>query len=86
MCAGSGGRSNKPERCKDCWAWREAGRVDARARKIEGWWAGGLTLREIADRLGWTKGHISHEIHRLREKGYSLPYRAGAKFPEQVAA
>lgn len=49
--------------------------VDSRGKQIERWWAEGLTLGEIAERLGWTEKHVGSELHRLREKGYELPYR-----------
>jgi hypothetical protein len=46
-------------------------------------------MMEIAQRLGWTQGHISYEIDALRAAGYDLPYRYGpgkrngTKYPEQ---
>jgi transposase len=80
--------SPKSSLCEGC----RVDEIDRRARQIEAWWGDGLKFREIADRLGWTVGHLSVEMDRLRSKGYHLPYRyklgrrAGAKFPEQVAA
>lgn len=69
-------------------------RVDSRARQIERWWGEGLKLKEIAAKLGWSEGHLSVEMHKLREKGYDLPYRRAVhntpdrkpRYPEQVAA
>lgn len=86
QCAGP----MKPEStlCQPC----HEDEVDRRARQIERWWAEGLTMAGICERLGWTMGHLAVEFHRLREKGYDLPYRyvegkrAGHKFPDQVAA
>jgi len=78
--------SHKSTLCEEC----RADEIDRRARQIEGLWAEGLPLKEIADRLGWTLDRLAYEMHRLREKGYELPYRydlnGNAKFPEQVAA
>jgi hypothetical protein len=78
--------------CRTCYELRRAEVVDERARRIVEWWAEGLTLKEIATKLGWTLGHIAQEFDRLREKGYDLPYRYrtgvrnATKFPDQVAA
>lgn len=79
------------KRCFVCHVFSEAERVEVRAHKIEEWWSEGLTLLEIADKLGWSKGHVSMEMHRLREQGYELPYRHQhhknlPRFPEQAAA
>jgi transposase len=63
--------------------------VDRRARRIEREWAAGRSMSEIAKGLGWTVNHLSRELHKLRERGYSLPYRhrlAEPRFPDQVAA
>lgn len=81
------GTKMKPESglCISC----HEDRRDARARKIEKWWEEGLTGPEICTRLGWTKEHLAVEMHRMREMGYSLPYRyrlSEPRFPEQVAA
>lgn len=43
--------------------------------EIEGWWAGGLTCREIGERLGITAGGASSLIVLLRDRGYDLPPR-----------
>ena len=45
-----------------------------RERTVE-LWRDGVTLREIADQLGWTVGHLAGEIHRMRETGWDLPFR-----------
>lgn len=77
------GTGRKGGICATC----RADEVDRRARQIERWWAEGLTLNEIADALGWSAGHVKHEFHLLREKGYDLPYRyslSKSRFPEQV--
>ncbi len=39
------------------------------------WWAEGLSCREICARLGWSLGHLTHEMSRMRRAGYDLPYR-----------
>jgi ribosomal protein S27E len=46
-----------------------------RAEQIVAWWAAGFTLAEIGMCFGWSKGHMSNEMYRLRAKGYDLPYR-----------
>jgi IS30 family transposase len=89
--AGSGYPGACERFCPTCWHLREAERVDKRARQIETWWADGWSLREIQDRLGWSKGHVAMEFHHLRALGYDLPYRRKhhknpPRFPDQVAA
>ena len=64
--------------CKPC----EAAAVHARRARVCGWWRDGLTLRQIAGRLGWTPNHLRAEVNRMRAAGYDLPYR---RTPEQVA-
>lgn len=92
MGAGSRCPSARPERCTVCDNARRVERVGLRGREIEAWWAEGLTMSEIAEKLGWTVNHLCSEFVRLRKKGFHLPYRytegrrAGSKFPEQVAA
>lgn len=54
-------------------------------------WDLGWTLNEIAEWLGWTRGHLGMEFDRLRAEGYDLPYRNRhhknpPKFAERVAA
>jgi DNA-binding CsgD family transcriptional regulator len=61
--------------CRPCWVAQEKERVHPRAEQIVAWWAEGRTLAEIGERLGWSKGHLSMEMHRLRAKGYDLPFR-----------
>jgi DNA-binding CsgD family transcriptional regulator len=59
-----------------------------RDRQIEVWWNEGLSMNEIADRLGWSRAHVQVELHKLRERGYHIPYRYALtrpRFPEQVA-
>lgn len=78
---------HKTTLCEGC----RTDQVEARRRQIETWWAGGLSLREVADELGWTLPRLSVEVHRMREYGYDLPYRNqhrsnAPRFPEQVAA
>lgn len=75
-------------KCRTCWELDEAERIEPRRRQIEEWWAEGLSLRAIAERLGWSRDHLSVEIHRMREAGYAVPYRNRGydRFPDQVAA
>jgi transposase len=83
---------NGATRCHPCYSAERLARTAERGHQIEGWWAEGLTQKQIAERLGWTVGHLCMEFHRLRSKGFDLPYRytegkrAGHKFPEQVSA
>jgi len=74
-CGGPTGKRHRERLCWSCWVEQEQERVRLRAEQIVAWWAEGLTLREIGERLGWSKGHLSMEMHRLRGKGYDLPYR-----------
>ena len=75
MRAGSRSVSHRPTRCRKCRTLAERTNVDDRAQRIERWWAEGLKLREIGERLGWTEAHVGVEIGRLRAKGYDLRYR-----------
>jgi hypothetical protein len=85
-----GSRWRRHARCFDCHASNVSRPVDTRGQQIERWWND--TIREIAGRLGWSLSHAAQEIHRLRAKGFKLPYRQAAgpsgerRFPEQVAA
>lgn len=94
-CPECGGEMNRGTgrhggKCAGC----HADDIDRRARQIEKWWAGEWTLKQIAAELGWSVNHISRELHRLRAKGYELPYRRPVhptadgtpRFPEQVPA
>ena len=60
-------------RCSQHSAQREAGR--ARRARIEKLWNEGLSMAEIAEEIGSTKGSINVEIVRMRGMGYDLPYR-----------
>jgi transposase len=66
--------------------------AEQRRRQIEAWWAEGLAMPGIADRLGVTVGCLARDIDELRAKGYNLPYRyksgkrKGSKFPEQITS
>jgi hypothetical protein len=77
-CGGLTGKRNRGRLCWSCDVERRAEPVHARAEQIVAWWAEGLSLIEIAGLLGWSKGHLGHEIHQLRAKGYDLPYRRPA--------
>lgn len=70
-CNGEMSRDHDGGTCESC----RSAAIDARAKRIEGWWAEGLLMREIAAELNWSKERIALEIHRLRGKGYNLPYR-----------
>lgn len=78
----------RPEGERLCRACDEAGRravADERGRRIQRWWAEGLSTAEIAVRLGWSKNHLSAELDRLRRRGFDLPYRyhlSRPRYPE----
>ena len=77
-CERCGGRTPKRNQGRICWPCeleRRAEPVHARAERIVAWWAEGLTGSQIAGLLGWSVRHLRSEIHRLRAKGYDLPYR-----------
>jgi DNA-binding CsgD family transcriptional regulator len=76
-CEGPVGRQRRDRErlCRLCWVEQERRRVHARAERIVAWWAEGRTLAEIGKRLGWSQGYVGAEMHRLRAKGYDLPYR-----------
>lgn len=86
VCPGCGGPcgagSSKPsvtvELCSAC----RSRQRNERCERIVAWWAEGLSLREIARRLGWTTNHVNAEFGRMRNEGFDLPYR---RTPEQVA-
>jgi hypothetical protein len=82
------GYPSRAVRCRICHELSEAERCDVRRRQIEAWWTEGLQLPEIADRLGWTKNHLSVEVNSMRRLGYLMPYRHRGydRFPDQVAA
>ena len=77
-------------RCQACEATRKRAGRDARWHQIEKWWAEGLTFPEICARLGWAKGTLGSQLHRMREAGFDVPYRYkpgkrnSTRFPDQV--
>jgi transposase-like protein len=78
VCATCGARVSLKERydrCRPCYLRAEHDRVDARAQRIVAWWAEGLSIREIGERLGRTANYVNVEINRLRSAGYDLPFR-----------
>ena len=42
---------------------------------VERWWAEGVELKEIAQRLGRTIGSVGGMMDRWRGLGFDLPYR-----------
>lgn len=87
-CARCGGEMDRGCNSAICMSCRKA-EVHARAELIVNWWAEGYKQGQIAKLLGWSRGHLSAEMDRLRAKGYHLPYRRrtgkknATKFPEQ---
>lgn len=76
-------RPDGDRRCRACYLAEERKRIAERGHQIERWWAEGLTIRQIGDRLGgWSKARATVEVVRFRAKGFYLPYR---RTPEQVA-
>lgn len=72
---GVGAHRYERDTCRTCYDRDRAAKVAARAERIVAWWDEGLSLQEIADCLGWSRGQVGVEMHRLRRRGYDLPYR-----------
>lgn len=53
--------------------------ADRKARQVEQWWAEGLTISEIAERLGTTVSTVRVSMNHWRRLGYDLPYRRRRK-------
>lgn len=89
QCGAPTGQTPKPTAprlCDDCYRdERREPRVE-RAYQIEAWWAEGLSLYEIAAKLGWTRGTTGGEISRLRDEGFDLPHRYAMDGKRRVAA
>lgn len=63
-------------RCLDCWHTQQREAIAARDEWISDMWLAGLTMRELADRLGWSMGHLAVEMARIRDRAPELlPYR-----------
>lgn len=90
LSAGSANHYDRPFKlCTDCSATARRAKMAARDRQFEEWWAAGLTLQDIADRMGWSREHVGMEFDRARTRGADLPYRrpnVKLKFPEQLVA
>lgn len=63
------------ERCWECETRRRYESRAVRESDIQALWLAGLSLREIAARLGTTEGTISATMGRMRKAGVDLPYR-----------
>jgi hypothetical protein len=62
--------------CRRCFLAAEERRVRERAERFAAMWADGRSLNEIADEFGWTRGHLSMEFNRIRQRWPGLlPYR-----------
>lgn len=71
-CGGPMGLHNPRDGvCRSCRGLRR----ERNWRAIQLMWEDGLLLREIAEALGWSRGYLAMETHRLRKAGWSLPYR-----------
>lgn len=74
--SGKQGASRLCFRCSTKKSVRESKARGALVRKrVEQLWAEGLTTREIAAVMGWTRGSTSVYISQMRSRGYDLPYR-----------
>ena len=67
------------ERCVECARHKRRGddheRMAAESARIRALRDQGLTIAEIAAEMGMTPGALGVKIHRLRRRGYGLPYR-----------
>jgi hypothetical protein len=61
--------------CVSCARAAAAARRHERSVRICQMWSEGMTLRAIADALGWTVNQLGSEMHRMRAAGYDLPLR-----------
>lgn len=85
---GEGSKWRGGRLCADCLETSREARRDEAAADIERLWAEGISMREMAERLGYSAGFMSVKINRLRRAGYRLPYRQAnpnAVFPGQEA-
>lgn len=82
MGSKSAHRPHTPQQCRACWEGGARGRYD----QIVEWWAEGLSLREIASRLGWTTNTLGTTMARMRAEGYDLPHRYAMRDGKRVAA
>ena len=48
-------------------------------RKVQEMWAKEMPLAKIAERMGWSTGHVKVEMSRMRQAGWHLPKRTKAK-------
>lgn len=44
-------------------------------RELQSLWAEGRSMPEIRAAFGWTHGHLSVEMTRMRAAGWDLPHR-----------
>ena len=49
-------------------------------------WHDGASLKEIAERIGWTPGSLGHTMVRWRREGLDLPYRPSYPRPSRRAS
>jgi len=73
-----GSRYKSYKRCQPCERKRQTERMRPRTRLIEKLWAEGVPRDEIGRILGWTPGHITNELDRLRKRGANVPSRYAA--------
>lgn len=81
------GPASQGKECRECMKARRHEAREQRGAEIEAWWAEGLSMKAIAEKLGWDSDNLGGELDYFRALGYSLPYRcipSKPKFPEQV--
>lgn len=93
-CGGPMGIGNKIDGvCRACTALKPRMSETTRAlgHVVERWWNEGLTLAEIAERLGKSRGWVGGMMDAWRGAGFNLPYRYGdatrpRKYRDQLKA
>lgn len=74
-CACGRSMTRQAQRCTACDRAAKAASRDERCRRIEAWWAEGVSMLAISARLGWAKNTLAGEMDWMRHHGYSLPHR-----------
>lgn len=83
-CPNCGGpmKRHGANQCREC---RAATEITCYSL-IEGMWADGWALREIAAALGRTENSVHVTFHRMRRDGWDLPYRYAMENGRRLAA
>lgn len=67
--------TRKAERCRDCRIAIEAQGPALKWNTILDLWNEGKTFRQVMEAMGFSKGHLSAEMSRMRDAGVPLAYR-----------